>query len=149
MADQRLLKRFWNKVDVREPENCWEWLAYRNQYGYGQFWFENKKVNATRVVMFIRGYDVQDKMVCHHCDNRACVNPNHLYLGDQKENMEDAVERGRIPTGEDHGRSKLSDLERMEIRRRYHNEGVSMRDLANEYDVAPSTISYTLNHQGN
>lgn len=94
--------------------------------------------------MLLRGYDLGNKEVCHHCDNPTCCNPNHLFVGTHTENMRDAAEKDRMgKSGEDNPNAKLSNKERDEIRRRYRQEkNITYRSLASEYDVHHSLIGY-------
>ena len=121
MFDAELLERFWDKVDVRGPDDCWEWQAF-NYKGYGRFgirrWrgggFVHISEKAHRVSWIIfHNQEVPDGMcICHHCDNPPCVNPAHLFLGTHKDNWDDAIRKGRIAQyGEMHRHAKLTDLD--------------------------------------
>lgn len=85
---------FWKNVDVKSDSECWVWKKYKNPNGYGYVRLE--KINTTAHIAAYRlTHDDYDKSlnVCHKCNNPSCCNPNHLYLGTQKENMQDMVER--------------------------------------------------------
>jgi hypothetical protein len=122
MASER--KRFWSKVNKLKPRECWEWQGSRNTDGYGIFLQEKgvKQVRAHRVAWeFHMGPIPEGMCILHNCDNRACCNPNHLFLGSKKLNMEDAKGKERHAHGEKHGRSVLTDDEVIEIRAMYFN----------------------------
>ena len=87
-------QRFWAKV--RKTEDCWEWIAGKGGRGYGNFWYTGKTVNAHRFsyVLTYGEFD-QSLQVCHTCDNPGCVNPEHLWLGTPKDNMQDKMKKGR------------------------------------------------------
>lgn len=76
---------------------CWNWTACRNAHGYGTIRYGGKTELVTRVAMHIwRGFDLSSKLfVCHKCDNPACFNPKHLFVGTQKDNISDSRRKGR------------------------------------------------------
>lgn len=94
-----LKERFLSKVN--KTENCWEWRGAKRSRDYGNFNLNGKPTLAHRVSyeLFI-GKIPKDILVCHRCDNQSCVNPNHLFLGTQKDNVRDCLNKGRmkIPT---------------------------------------------------
>lgn len=94
-------QRFWKKVFVADPNQCWEWTASKDKFGYGWFWFDNKVAHATRyVAIYQMGIELlEDQVVCHTCDNPGCVNLNHLFVGLHVDNMRDMVEKGRWSSG--------------------------------------------------
>lgn len=90
--------RFWAKVVKGGPGGCWNWTGHHNGVGYGMLWAPEagRKVLAHRFSYEMHhGPLPPGVLVCHHCDNPACVNPEHLYAGDYRSNMRDAVARGR------------------------------------------------------
>jgi hypothetical protein len=98
------MKRFFDKVD--KTDSCWLWTAgLRGKTGYGAIKINGKVVDAHRLSYELHNGDIPIGMyVCHRCDNRKCVKPEHLFLGSPKDNWKDAVDKGRI---------KLIDLEKL------------------------------------
>lgn len=92
---QSLAVRFDNRCI--KGNGCWEWTGSKDGDGYGVIWTKetNNNQRAHRVSLRLHGVDVpKDKMVLHQCDNPSCVNPQHLTIGDNKQNQKEAVERG-------------------------------------------------------
>lgn len=87
------MQRFWDKVD--KSGDCWEWTSALNN-GYGVFSIKNVRQYAHRYSMILDGCDIPSGMhVLHTCDNRKCVNPDHLFLGSNSDNIEDRTIKGR------------------------------------------------------
>jgi hypothetical protein len=95
--------RFWEKVFVAGPDECWEWEGSTNHHpdrkcAYGMIWHNGRNRKATHVSWELaNGAPVpKGKMICHTCDNPTCVNPAHLWPGTMSENITDAVRKGRV-----------------------------------------------------
>ena len=87
-------ERFWAKVD--KTETCWLWTASKNWLGYGRFKFQGKTGGAHRYSYLLINGSIPDGLcVCHKCDVRACVNPEHLWLGTISDNAKDMVSKNR------------------------------------------------------
>lgn len=129
------MKRFWDKAD-RDGE-CWEWNACTNPDGYGRFRSEGKTYLAHRFAWELTNEPIPEGMlVCHTCDNRRCVNPEHLWLGTTEQNMDDMRQKKRE-------KRSLSDDAIRSIRASKQSRKV----LAAEYGVCVATISHAINHR--
>lgn len=105
--DTKDKERFWEKVEIAGPNECWLWTGgFKSPGGYGTFYRDGKTQRAHRVSYELaHGPIPQQKRaschgycVCHSCDNPPCVNPAHLWLGSHLMNMTDARLKGRFPT---------------------------------------------------
>lgn len=95
LFDSFLKSRFLKKVH-RRNDGCWEWRGCRTIWGYGQFWMDGRMFPAHRAAYYLlKEENPREKFVLHRCDNRECVNPDHLWLGTQKDNIQDAITKGR------------------------------------------------------
>jgi len=132
-------QRFWR--NVKKTETCWLWIGFRDPNGYGRLNIKGRPELAHRLSWRIH-YDgiPKKRFVLHKCNNPSCVNPKHLYIGDQFANMRDMWKHGRANPGhvfgENHGMAKLSEEQVMDIRRRK----ATCKALANEYGVSSTTI---------
>ena len=136
---------FWSKVNILGPDKCWEWMASKFKDGHGQFSSGKRfglSVQAHRTAyILIHSSIPEGQSILHHCDNKSCCNPRHLYAGTQQDNMDDFWERGKRNTarqcGSSNGGSKLTESQIMAIR----NDQRVLRLISQEYDVSKSHIS--------
>jgi len=93
---EELSARFWHKVRIGGPDECWPWTGHQNPKGYGVIGYRGKLFVAHRVAWMLTFGDVPVGMsICHHCDNPPCCNPSHLWAGTHAENMRDMMVKGR------------------------------------------------------
>ena len=134
--------RFYSKIKVGKVNGCWVWIAFREKDGYGRFKFNGKNIPAHRF-SWINTYGEIPKgfLVLHKCDNPPCVNPEHLFLGTQKDNIRDMLIKNRdnYSFGEKHGLSKLKDKYIPEIRNLY-KDGNTIKYIAGVYEVSLMAI---------
>ena len=167
------IDRFFEKVVGGKGIHCWEWGSGRNSYGYGAFAINGQNYAAHRVSYVIYyGIDPGEMLVCHACDNPPCVNPQHLWLGDNQSNQRDAsskgsASRGRwghrtknlFPTwikridavggrerqhGDDHGSSKLMSWQVEEMRKLYEGGNTTYKTIAQKYGVHLNTAYFAI-----
>jgi len=138
-----LVNRFWEKVDRRGPDECWEWTGALDNNGYGKI---KEGVRGSKMLLAHRlswglenGPIPKGKCVLHLYDNPRCVNPAHLFLGTQADNLHDMAKKGRSRRGERHGRAKLTEQDVHEIRQMLKG-GIFQRVIAEKYGVTRATI---------
>lgn len=125
---------------------CWNWTGSVFDDGYGRLNYQGKSCRVHRLSMHtFRRFDLHSKkLVLHHCHNRLCFNPDHLYKGTHQTNMDDMYAAGRGPVGERAGLAKLTENQVKKIRRRYvrNSRGPNnQQGLAQLFDVAQTIIS--------
>ena len=148
MINQKKADRFWSRVD--KSPTCWIWKGARLMNGYGVVSLCGNRLTAHRASWFIAHGNIPptDIYVCHKCDVKLCVNPDHLFLGTNSENIKDAIKKGRFNPkgmkGESHGRSKLTTVQ-VQFLRSLPSLYNIRRKLAEKWGVHTSTIRKAYN----
>lgn len=145
MFTQKQENRFWAKVN--KTGSCWLWTGALAGGGYGSFRCGGTQYRAHRVAYLLSKGDPTGLFVCHSCDVRECVNPEHLFLGTPKDNMQDKVNKGRQAKGNTCGLSKLTEDQVREIRRLHAELPRSQTALAKRYGVSQVVIHFVLTRQ--
>jgi hypothetical protein len=142
-------ERFWEKVDKTNPDGCWIWVGARSGNRAGLFAI----TKYNRIIPYRFSYELkygkipEGLFACHKCDNGLCVNPDHIFIGSQTDNMRDMSEKDRShhTHGADLHRGCLTDNDIREIRKFYHDQKLSTRKIAQMYGVGKTTIEQILN----
>lgn len=150
IAKKTAKERFEEKFVVL-PSGCWQWTACFQGTGYGYFSLNSKLVTAQRAALELyKGIIAGDKYACHTCDNRWCVNPDHIFLGTAKDNLDDCRQKGRFTPGnhgkEHNGRAKLSNSDVAEIRR-LASISTPRREILAKFPIKSSQYHRIVNNQ--
>lgn len=130
--------RFWSHVEKLGLDDCWLWGAARLPNGYGKLNRSGKMWLAHRYAYSLMIGTIPSGLhVCHHCDNRLCVNPTHLFVGSRSDNIQDMLRKGR---GGGSVGSRFSDKNVAEVRRRF-DEGDTIKHLASAFATTAQYIS--------
>lgn len=145
---------FLSKVYPEPNTGCWIWSGGLNAFGYGSLNTSSYEgfCNTSRYSYYIHKGDFdRSKLVLHHCDVRCCVNPDHLYIGNHKDNSNDKHSRGRadVRTGQNNGRSVLTNDQISTIRLRYKRKSKTDNAvvIAKEYGVSSTVIYLAVSHK--
>ena len=137
----QLRDRFWDRVDVRSDDECWEWQGARDKAGYGWTTVDGKTMQThRRALELVNGSIPRGKLALHHCDNPPCVNPNHLYAGSSRANARDRDKRNR------NGRARLNRVSVRRIRAAVEG-GQTHQKAADAFGVSRATITRIVNRQ--
>lgn len=145
-----LAERFWSKVD--KSGDCWLWTGATWKNGYGAFHVNRRVTTAHRIAWELTNGPIPEgkghhgTCVCHTCDVRNCVRPDHLFLASQAENLQDCVRKGRTnrAVGEQNGRTELCELDVWLIR---NIEGQTDQAISDFLDIPRSTINCIRNRR--
>lgn len=139
-GDEYLKFHGWTVTDT----GCWEWKGRRATNGYGKA-RRNQSSHRLAYETWV-GSIPEGHVVRHKCDNRPCINPDHLETGTHQDNMDDMVERGRCANqgGERGPRAKLTEKDVLDIREEYAKGVLTQQMLADVYGVTPSAVSLAI-----
>jgi hypothetical protein len=146
MVQKNSPEKFWNNIDIRSDNECWEWKNKKGTRKYAETKWHGKYTSCHRKAFeLFNSIDIPDgKYVCHTCDNPPCCNPKHLFLGTHQDNVDDRERKGRnkMPhsLGEDHGQHKLTREQVIEIRSLYETSNHTYDSLAEIFGVCFSNI---------
>lgn len=138
------IDHFMRRVEFNTVTGCWLWSAGQKGGGYGVAQYRKASHLAHRVSWLLHGNNLPSGgLVCHRCDTPACVNPAHLFVGNQSDNMADMRAKGRASRkfGERNGRAVLTDTKAREIIDLLSLNAFPATDIARSYGVGNSTVS--------
>jgi hypothetical protein len=139
---QKLARKFWRLVD--KSGDCWEWQSYKTWFGHGRFMVNGHCRAAHRVSYTIMiGPIPKGKVLLHLCDNPGCVNPAHLRVGTQGENIRDAAGKGRL---RNRGK-KLNPPQVRKIRNLYRKGVYNQTELAKIFDLTVNSVCNIVNRK--
>jgi hypothetical protein len=138
--DEEAKLRFMENIKI-SLSGCWEWTKSKHRQGYGNFMYKMKHCLAHRVAwLLFKGVLKEKDVICHKCDNTSCVNPDHLFLGTQKDNMKDMFLKHRKDhKGIKHPKHRLTEQEFLEIRKLI-NEGLTQEVIAQKFKITNSQV---------
>ena len=130
---------------INRADDCWLWGGSVGNTGYGRYSFQGKRHSTHRLMWLLTYGEIPDGLyVCHHCDNKLCVNPSHLFLGTHLDNMKDKAIKGRnvLPgfKGEEVGTSKLKEWQVLAIRAEYKPYKNGCTALGQKYGIDRTVI---------
>jgi hypothetical protein len=127
---------------VKEGSGCWRFTGSISPDGYGRLGWDRRNIAAHRASWEVfRGPIRWGKCICHHCDRRWCVNPDHLFEGNEQDNSNDMVRKGRQLVGQQVPSSKLTNSNIREIRRLLAEGRLNQREIAELFGVGHGLIS--------
>lgn len=139
--------KFWSRVDIQGPEDCWEWTGYITDKGYGRIRVSKDEQVLAHVLAFDYSGGKLKKTkphVLHRCDNRPCCNPAHLFAGTKAENNDDRDNKGRAAKGFSNGKAKLTpELIALMVAEK-NATGISYRKLGLKYNLKHTTVANAL-----
>jgi hypothetical protein len=140
MADstKTIQSRFHDNWMPEPYSNCWLWIGRCNSKGYGKIHLNGKEQSAHRISWMLHRGNPIGTLVCHCCDTRSCVNPDHLFLGTHKDNLSDAAKKGRMARGERNFKAKLNTGQVLAIRSDFR----SRSEIARSYGLSWTSVDH-------
>ena len=141
MSKKHTPQDFWNRVNVGKPDECWAWNGNSDELGYGLIHYHRRKWRAHRLAYTLtKGEIPKDMIIMHKCDNPACCNPDHLSVGEHKDNVHDMMQKARMKGRRANALEpslppKLTEQDVKDIRAEYATGTTSYAQLGKKYNV--------------
>lgn len=137
--------RFWEKVSIGYPDECWWWNGAMDERGVGQFWLQGRVIRAPQMAWSLANNQTvpfpDELKACHTCDNAPCCNPAHIWPDTHQANMDDMTSKNRHPHGETHGLSKITEQQVREIREQAAAGQLTQEQIGDQYGLSKWQIS--------
>lgn len=135
---------FWNRVV--KTDRCWNWIGAKTKAGYGTYSKNKIQYYTHRYVLLLLGYDLEEKVVLHTCDNPICCNPDHLKIGTHADNVADKVRKKRHKFGSDCNLATVLDEDKVRLIKQDFKAGLSNKNIALKYNIDPTLVSKIKNN---
>lgn len=147
-----ILERLMSRVE--KTDTCWIWKGHCNLYGYGKIGIPGKGQGVTTATHrlaweLLRGPIPKGMNICHKCDNPPCCNPDHLFIGTQKDNLQDMKQKNRGSKGPgfqgaNHPRAKITESDVIEIRKLREKSKIPAAEIASIYNLSVPNVCHIL-----
>lgn len=146
-SNEEMKNRLLKKRIINLKTGCWEWVGTKIKQGYGHISWNGKQTRVHRLSAYLwMNFDFNKNLeICHKCDNPACFNPEHLFVGTHKDNAKDMINKNRQARGEKIANSKLTEKDIVEIRDLYKSNLFFQKEIAEIYNVSLILIKKIIN----
>jgi hypothetical protein len=133
--------KFWAKILIGDKEQCWPWTGYTKPTGHGLTSLDNLPIHASRKAWILTHGPIRDGLcVNHRCDNPACCNPDHMYLGTRADNMMDLWLKTPPELRGANGRKRVLTDAQLEQLWKMRRAGALLRECADEFNIHLQTV---------
>ncbi len=145
-TEEERQEAFWKRVAIQGLDECWNWTGYvEKETGYGKFMFDGKVNGAHRYAYKSSRGSIPDGMlVCHHCDNRVCQNPTHLFAGTYADNNQDMFSKGRWRWVKPPGTARITEDDVRNIRSMWVFRKVTAKHISNILQLPLRSVQHAL-----
>lgn len=145
VLDHEFNNEYFQKRVTIDLNGCWIWKGSKHKQGYGNARYKNKLTLAHRLSWIVHVGEIPEGVkICHKCDVTCCCNPEHLFLGSQKDNVADAIQKGKYENRKQGKRRNKLNWDQVQEIKKLHGEGMSREDIKEKYDVGQTCIAKIL-----